>query len=124
MINQLVINVYQKYIRGAFIIYLSIQEDKEIQACKVILILNKSINFEVPDDDKSIKPLTLENQIIMGKVVDIYDGDTCKIVMPFKNELYRWNCRLIGIDTPELRTRNDKRRSVVTLFETSYVKKF
>lgn len=64
----------------------------------------------VNDNDKTIKPLSLDGEIMYGKVVDIYDGDTCKIIMPFKSCLYRWNCRLLGIDTPELRTKNEKEK--------------
>ena len=35
----------------------------------------------------------------LEKVVDIYDGDTCKIIVVYKNELMRFNCRLVGLDT-------------------------
>ena len=41
-----------------------------------------------------------------AKVVSVYDGDTVKIVFPLQEKLYKWNCRLAGVDTPELRTRN------------------
>ena len=43
-------------------------------------------------------------------MVQVYDGDTCKIVIPFKHELFKWNCRLTGLDTPELRTKNLKEK--------------
>ena len=36
----------------------------------------------------------------------MYDGDTVKVVFPLQEKLYKWNCRIAGIDTPELRTRN------------------
>tara|TARA_B100001029_G_C14958267_1_gene392869 strand:+ start:298 stop:732 length:435 start_codon:yes stop_codon:yes gene_type:complete len=41
-----------------------------------------------------------------AKVVSVYDGDSCKVVFPLQEKLYKWTCRLAGIDTPELRTRN------------------
>ena len=41
-----------------------------------------------------------------AKVVSVYDGDTVKVVFPLQEKLYKWNCRMNGIDTPELRTRN------------------
>tara|TARA_B100001142_G_scaffold144962_1_gene145903 strand:- start:7817 stop:8251 length:435 start_codon:yes stop_codon:yes gene_type:complete len=41
-----------------------------------------------------------------AKVVSVYDGDTVKVVFPLQEKLYKWNCRLAGVDTPELRTRN------------------
>ena len=56
--------------------------------------------------DKKIKRFSLENETKIGKCVDVYDGDTIQLVFPLQNELYRWTCRLTGIDTPELRTRN------------------
>ena len=36
--------------------------------------------------------------------MDVYDGDTVKVVFYFHDELYRWNVRLYGINTPEMRT--------------------
>jgi len=47
----------------------------------------------------------MKNSVILGKVVNVYDGDTVKIIMPLNDQFYRWNCRLIGVDTPELRTK-------------------
>lgn len=48
----------------------------------------------------------MKNQELLGKVVNVYDGDTVKIIMPLNNKYYKWNCRLIGIDTPEIRTKS------------------
>lgn len=53
---------------------------------------------------------TLENQIFSGKVVKVYDGDTIHIVFPYFGKMYKWSCRLTGIDTPELRTSNEKEK--------------
>ena len=48
------------------------------------------------------------------KVVDVYDGDTCTVLCVFQGYLVRWRCRLVGYDTPELRTTNkeEKERAV------------
>ena len=60
------------------------------------------------------KMFTFEDRVCQGKVVDVYDGDTVKIVFPLTDSeperLYRWNCRLINVDTPELRTKNLKEK--------------
>ena len=56
-------------------------------------------------DDK-IGQLTLKESEKIGKVVSVYDGDTIKIVFPLHDKLYKWNCRLGRVDTPELRTKN------------------
>ena len=59
--------------------------------------------------DNKINQFTFEGRKCEGKVVSVYDGDTVKIVIPLTDNepdrLYRWNCRLTGVDTPELRTR-------------------
>ena len=56
--------------------------------------------------DKKIKRFSLENERKIGKCVDVYDGDTIQVVFQLQTELFRWTCRLTGIDTPEIRTRN------------------
>jgi len=63
------------------------------------------INWDEIDD--SIEELTFKNDIKYGKVVSVYDGDTIKVVFLLGDKLYKWNCRLDRVDTPELRTRND-----------------
>lgn len=63
------------------------------------------INWDKVND--SFKELSLENQEKLGKVVSVYDGDTIKIVFPLHDKLYKWNCRLGRVDTPELRTKNE-----------------
>ena len=63
---------------------------------------------------KKTKIFSFEGRKCMGKVVDVYDGDTVKIVFPLSEKepdrLYKWNCRLINVDTPELRTKNLKEK--------------
>ena len=51
---------------------------------------------------------------VKAKVISVYDGDTVKCVFPIKgsDKLYKWNCRLSGVDTPELRTRNKKEKEL------------
>ena len=46
---------------------------------------------------------SLEGNFVKCKVVNVYDGDTCKVVFPLNGEIYRWNVRLTGYDTPEMR---------------------
>ena len=64
--------------------------------------------------DNKINQFTFEGRKCEGKVVSVYDGDTVKIVIPLTDKepdrLYRWNCRLINVDTPEIRTRNKKEK--------------
>lgn len=64
--------------------------------------------------DKQTKIFSFEGRKCLGKVVDVYDGDTVKIVFPLTDNeperLYKWNCRLINVDTPEIRTKNQKEK--------------
>ena len=55
--------------------------------------------------NNKVPMFSLEDQLIKAKVVSVYDGDTVKVVFPLQGILYRWNCRLTGVDTPELRCR-------------------
>lgn len=52
--------------------------------------------------------LSLEGYFSVAKVVSVYDGDTCRVVIPFKGEFYKWNVRLDGYDTPEMRPSRSK----------------
>ena len=64
--------------------------------------------------DKNVKIFSFEGRKC-DKVVDVYDGDTVKVVFPLTDKeperLYKWNCRLINVDTPELRTKNLKEKA-------------
>lgn len=53
---------------------------------------------------------TFEGRSFEAKVLSVYDGDTVKVAFPFGGSMYRWNCRLVGVDTPELRTTNQKEK--------------
>ena len=63
------------------------------------------MNIDWEKVDNKIGLFSLEGHEYRAKVVDVYDGDTIKCVFPIHDTLYRWNCRLTGVDTPEVRTR-------------------
>ena len=48
---------------------------------------------------------SLENRILPAKCLDIYDGDTATFGVIINHELYKFNMRFSGIDTPEIRPR-------------------
>jgi endonuclease YncB( thermonuclease family) len=62
-------------------------------------LTNQLINIKYDDIDE----FTLKNIRTVGKIVDVYDGDTCTIVLIIKNDLYKFKCRLTGLDTPEIK---------------------
>ena len=57
--------------------------------------------INMKNDDVEIFSLSGQNKF--GKIVDIYDADTCKIIFFLDNKIVKFNCRLNGIDAPELR---------------------
>lgn len=61
---------------------------------------------------KKVEMFSLKGTRIKAKFCQIYDGDTCKAVFPFAGKEYRWSCRLNGIDTPELRTKNKEEKKM------------
>ena len=69
---------------------------------------NTNQNNQVMDVLKNIKSsdileFSLNGVKTSGKIVEIYDGDTCKIVLLNNNVLQKFNCRINGIDTPEMK---------------------
>jgi len=52
-----------------------------------------------------------------GHVIKVYDGDTITIAakLPYRNsKLYRWSVRLSGIDTPEIKSKDEKLKNFAT----------
>ena len=77
---------------------------------KIIGLFNcfTNSNQEILDELKNIKSsdipqFSLNGLKTSGKIVEIYDGDTCKIVLLNNNILQKFNCRINGIDTPEMK---------------------
>ena len=70
------------------------------------------VNWDEVNDKTKI--FSFEGRKCIGKVVKVYDGDTVHIVFSLTDNepdrLYKWNCRLINVDTPELRTKNIKEK--------------
>mgnify|MGYP000326968482 CR=1 FL=1 len=61
--------------------------------------------------DSSVKEFGFEGETKIAKVVSVYDGDTIKVVFPILRKLYKFNCRILGVDTPEIRTRDKKEKA-------------
>jgi hypothetical protein len=56
--------------------------------------------------DHQVKEFSMAGKNMWGKVVYVYDGDTVHIVFKINNELVKFNCRLSGIDSPEIAPKN------------------
>lgn len=64
---------------------------------------NANALAELQASTNDIEEFNLDGQVHLAKCVNVYDGDTCKVVFWFGGELTKWTIRLYGIDTPELR---------------------
>jgi endonuclease YncB( thermonuclease family) len=66
---------------------------------------------------------SFENQTKRAKVVKVYDGDTVKIVFPIRKKLFKFSCRLIGIDTPEMKSHDHNEKSYAHFVQKQLSKK-
>lgn len=65
---------------------------------------NELEKLELASNDTPFFSLTgLETK---AKCVKCYDGDTVHLVFLYNQKLCKWSCRLSGINTPEIRTKN------------------
>lgn len=53
---------------------------------------------------------SFENKVLKCKVLSVYDGDTITIAFKHDGNIVKKKCRLLGIDTPEIRTKNKKEK--------------
>ena len=61
------------------------------------------------------KELFNEQIETIGRVVDVYDGDTCTIIFKFRNVYTKFKVRLNGIDTPEISTKEEEQKKNANL---------
>jgi endonuclease YncB( thermonuclease family) len=71
-----------------------------------IIYLKMSTLESIRDCD--IEEFNLKGKKLNGKVVDIYDGDTCKIVVELDGKLVKFSCRLLAINAPEIKPLKNK----------------
>jgi endonuclease YncB( thermonuclease family) len=71
------------------------------------------IDVSVYDIDK-VKPFTMENLQLRCYVSQVYDADTCTLIAPFYGKPFVVKCRLNGIDSAEMRSKNPKEKEYAT----------
>ena len=67
--------------------------------------LNNSRNISYMTADNT-PWLSLDKETLLCKVIDVYDGDTITVILPFNTMFYKKKCRLYGIDCAEIRTKD------------------
>lgn len=57
--------------------------------------------------DYNVAKFSLTDRVMLGKVVSVYDGDTCRVnLFLAPNDLKQFTIRMMGYDSPELKTKN------------------
>ena len=65
--------------------------------------LNSNEHTQLIQSTLDTNYFTLSGEIKICKILSVYDGDTIKVSFYHNNIINKWNIRLIGINTPELR---------------------
>jgi len=73
---------------------------------------NKTKKYLKKLEPKNVKPFSFIGVEKYARIVKVYDGDTCTILFKWKKQNIKTSCRIVGIDTPELRTKNKKEKEL------------
>ena len=65
----------------------------------------------ISSSDNSCPIYSLNGLWTIGKVVDVYDGDTCTINLLIENSIKKYKCRMMGYDCAEMKpSKTDPKR--------------
>ncbi len=72
---------------------------------------NKKIEMEIEKlksiDYKKIPLFSFKDKILIARVVEVYDGDTCTILFEYNGEIMKYKCRCMGYDCAEMKPKKD-----------------
>ena len=68
--------------------------------------------FDFTQYDIHTKPFTLKDTSLPGRIVDIIDGDSIVVILPVFNNYYKYNIRIDGIDTCEIKSHNIQNKNL------------
>ena len=74
--------------------------------------------------DCEVPLFSLNGNTYICKVVYIYDGDTVNVVIDFNNKLTKFNCRLLGIDTCEMTSKDTTKKDSAIKARNFLINKF
>lgn len=63
----------------------------------------------------STPEFSLKGKRTCARVVSIYDGDTCKCVIPLFNSFFKFDIRLNGIDTCEIKSKSQLNKTLALM---------
>lgn len=61
------------------------------------------LNQQLKKQTSEIPLFDFKGQTHSVKVVDVYDGDTCQVILRFNKGWYKFKVRSVGYDTPEIK---------------------
>jgi len=64
---------------------------------------SEEIMCQLKECDKKTPKFSLNGLTKLCKVVSIYDGDSCRVVFHHNGIINKWNIRMNGYDSPEMR---------------------
>lgn len=59
--------------------------------------------MNIMNKNKKYSQYSLTNYTTWIKIIEVYDGDTIKGLMNFRNKIDLWNIRMYGYDSPEMK---------------------
>lgn len=72
----------------------------------IALLQENNNNNELKNMSDDVEEFTLNGYQTIAKIVYVYDGDTVHSVFKLNNKMVKFNCRLNGIDSPEMIPKN------------------
>ncbi len=69
--------------------------------------MNTNIQLLKSIDHKNIPLFSFENKVLIARVIDVYDGDTCTILFEYNGEIMKYKCRAMGYDCAEMKPKKD-----------------
>ena len=51
----------------------------------------------------SVQLFSLNDKHFTAKIIDVYDGDTITVIFKMFGKYYKWKCRIMHVDTPEIK---------------------
>lgn len=59
-------------------------------------------------DPNTVSKIPLHNELTDARIVEVYDGDTVKVIVLFGDRPFFISIRILGIDAPEIKKSKDK----------------
>ena len=88
---------------------------------------NDNDNYDNYDNLEIKKLHVFVPPVVSGRVIKVYDGDTITIATKVpgleNSEIYKFSVRLNGIDTPEMKTKNQDEKNIAQLAQRALSEK-